>query len=245
MRWRGTCAYDGTDFYGWQSQTCGRTIQDFLEKRLALIFKRPIRIHGSGRTDSGVHAKSQTFHFDAEWVHSPQSLLKAFRSGLPSTIQVRGLRLASSSFHARYCVKGKRYTYKICLGPVSPFEARYCWALWRDKIEIAPMQEAAHALLGKWDFSAFGAKHGEVEGENPVKDLWRLTVTSHGPRLCITTEASGYLYKMVRRLVGALVAVGAGKLSTKELLEIRDAKVRTPSILTAPARGLCLEKVFY
>jgi tRNA pseudouridine38-40 synthase len=105
MRWRCECRYDGTDFNGWQSQPNGNTIQDFIEKRLAIIFWEKIRIHGSGRTDTGVHARGQVFHFDGDWPHGPEKLLRAFRSGLPSGIQITEVQETDRTFHARYSVK--------------------------------------------------------------------------------------------------------------------------------------------
>jgi tRNA pseudouridine38-40 synthase len=105
MRWRCECRYDGTDFCGWQSQSNGNSIQDFIEKRLAVIFGEAVRIHGSGRTDAGVHALGQVFHFDGDWFHGPEKLFRAFRSGLPSGIQVMEVQEVDTTFHARYSVK--------------------------------------------------------------------------------------------------------------------------------------------
>ena len=242
-RWRCTCAYDGTDFYGWQSQRGGRTIQDFLEKRLAQIFQKPVRVHGSGRTDSGVHARAQVFHFEAEWAHPVAHLHRALRSGLPRGIAVNSVRHAKSDFHARYSARGKRYRYRVYLGHAGPFESRWCWSLGDRPLDVGKMRAAAKKLLGKHDFTAFSGQYEETE--NPVKDLRRLDIFQRGPRVEFVVEASGFLYKMARGLVGALVAVGLGKLTAADLERILKSKQRPIEIATAPAIGLCLEKVFY
>ena len=245
MRWKCTVAYDGTGFYGWQSQPGGNTIQDILEKRLKTLFGQPIRIHGSGRTDSGVHAKGQVFHFDGSWTNPRTDLLNALRSGLPESIQITAVSKISNNFHARHAATGKRYVYLLCEGFAPPMETRFYWSLGRRKVDLERMKLAAAHLLGRHDFSAFGASRGDGSTENPVKDVRRLQITRRGRRIRITTEASGFLYKMARSLVGALVDVGTGKLSPAEVQQILKSRKRTAWVVTAPARGLCLQKVFY
>ncbi|MDR2429714.1 MAG: tRNA pseudouridine(38-40) synthase TruA [Puniceicoccales bacterium] len=241
-----TVAYDGTEFHGWQSQMNGNTIQDFLERRLSQIFHTPILIHGSGRTDAGVHARAQVFHFDAQWAHGLETLRVAVRTGLPPSIQIRGVRTGRGNFHARFSACGKRYRYHLYEGFALPMETRYCLSLGTRRVDTGRMQAAAGALLGVHDFSAF-CGHGGLRNErdNPVKDLRRLDVARRGRRIVITTEASGYLYKMVRRIVGGLLSVGLGQFTPEELVAYRDAKTRLASVPSAPARGLFMEKVFY
>ncbi|MGF1450294.1 MAG: tRNA pseudouridine(38-40) synthase TruA [Opitutales bacterium] len=250
LRFKAWCSYDGTDFEGWQSQRGGNTIQDHIEARLAEVFKKPVRIHGSGRTDSGVHASGQVFHFDApNWPHPVGKLERALRVGLPETIQIWKVRPAPAGFHGRYSAVRKRYVYRLYEGQAPPTQLRYCWSLGDriGKLDTDAMNAAAQRLLGAHDFSAFGAsrRDGSNETENPVKDLQRLEVTRRGKGLTLTTEASGYLYKMVRSLAGALVEVGRGKLTADELAAILERKKRIQKIPTAPARGLCLARVWY
>lgn len=242
-RWKCTCAYDGTNFAGWQSQVGGTAIQDVIEARLAVIFKRPVRIHGSGRTDAGVHAREQTFHFDAEWRHEPAKLEAALRAGLPPAIQVRSVRAVSSTFHARFSATGKRYEYFVQLGDADPFMRPYCWAVFRP-LDVDAMQRAAEILRGTHDFRAFTALNGP-EREDTVRLLRRLDVTRSGKRVRITAEANGFLYKMVRSLAGVLVAVGEGRLSLAQVRTILESRKRTPLVQTAPPQGLFLTKVFY
>jgi len=243
MRWKCTCAYDGTEFLGWQSQRGGGTVQDFLEKRLAHIFHQPVRVHGSGRTDSGVHARAQVFHFEADWAHPVAHLQRALRSGLPRGLVVNSVRRAAPDFHARYSARGKRYRYRLYLGHAGPFESRWCWSLGDRPLDVEKMRTAVKCLLGKHDFSAFSGQYEETE--NPVKEMRQLKIIKRGRRVEFVIEASGFLYKMARGLVGALVAVGLGKLTSADIERLLKNKQRTQEVTTAPALGLCLEKVFY
>lgn len=245
MRWKATVAYDGTDFEGWQAQPSGNTVQDYLEKRLAFVCEGRIRIHGSGRTDSGVHAVAQVFHFDHEWRHGPVKFLRALRTGLPEGILVTAIEEADAEFHARFSAIGKRYVYRYFEGWAPPQEARYTHSLKNFRLDVEAMNDAGRRLLGEHDFSAFAANRRDDSDENPVKDLRRLEVAREGPRLILTTEASGYLYKMVRSLAGCLQDVGTGKLAPEEVVTIRDSRVRTAKVATAPARGLTMERVYY
>ncbi|MDO8542920.1 MAG: tRNA pseudouridine(38-40) synthase TruA [Opitutaceae bacterium] len=242
-RWRCVCAYDGTAFAGWQSQAGGQAIQDVIEARLGTILKAPTRIHGSGRTDAGVHALGQVFHFDAGWRHGAEKLLAAFRIGLPPSIQIKNIRAARADFHARFDATGKRYTYRIFLGDPDPFTRPYCWAVFRP-LDVAAMRAAADALRGRHDFRAFTALNGP-EREDTVRDLRRLDVLQRGRTIRITAEANGFLYKMVRSLAGVLESVGEGKLPATQVRAILHSKTRTAIVQTAPAQGLFLEKVFY
>jgi len=243
QRWKCTCAYDGTHFDGWQSQTGGQAVQDVLERRLAEIFKRDVRVHGSGRTDAGVHAREQVFHFDAEWRHGPEKLLAALRVELPPAIQVRSVRAVSGEFHARFSATGKRYDYFVHLGDADPFVRPYCWAVFRP-LDLAAMRAAAEVLTGRHDFRAFTAVNGP-EKEDTVRELRRLDVMQRGRQVRITAEANGFMYKMVRSLAGVLVAVGEGKLTAAQVREILAGRKRIPAVQTAPPQGLFLTKVFY
>jgi tRNA pseudouridine38-40 synthase len=243
QRWKCVCAYDGTRFAGWQSQAGGTAIQDVIEARLARVFKIAIRIHGSGRTDAGVHAQGQVFHFDAEWTHGPEKLLAALRSGLPPEIQIKSVRAVADDFHARFDATGKRYVYQLHRGDADPFLRPYCWPVFRP-LDVGAMQAAAAVLCGRHDFRAFTALNGP-EREDTVRDLLRLDVAARGRQIRISAESAGFLYKMVRRLTGVLVGVGEGKLTVGAVRAILAAGVRTPAVHTAPPQGLFLMKVFY
>ncbi len=242
-RWRCTCAYDGTAFAGWQSQAGGLAIQDAIEARLAAIFHALVRVHGSGRTDAGVHAHGQVFHFDADWRHGATKLLAALRTGLPPGIQIKDARRVAADFHSRFSAKGKRYVYHLYLGDPDPFTRPYCWAIYR-ALDFAAMERAVAVLRGRHDFRAFTALNGP-EREDTVRDLLRLEIAKSGRRVRITAESEGFLYKMVRSLVGALVAVGEGRMTPEAVESLLEARERTPVVQTAPPQGLFLMKVFY
>ena len=244
-RFKCICSYDGTDFCGWQSQPNGLSVQDFIEKRLFAIFKKPIRIHASGRTDAGVHANAQVFHFDADWPHSVEQLLIAMRSHHRRDVLILSLKKCSPKFHARFSVIKKRYVYKIYEGFAMPETTRYVWSLKRQTVDFEKMKDAAEIFLGTHNFRAYSANRGKGVVENTVKTIYELNLKKRGKTITISTLGSGYLYKMVRMLVGALVQVGLGKLTTQDLQRILLAEIRGTKIRAAPAEGLRLDKVFY
>ncbi len=243
QRWKCVCAYDGTSFAGWQSQAGGGAIQDVIEAQLATLFGGLVRINASGRTDAGVHAHGQVFHFDAAWKHGPEKLRAALRSKLPPSIQIKSIRAVSPEFHARFSAKGKIYVYNIFLGDADPFTRPFAWAIGKP-LEVEAMQAAAKVLRGKHDFRAFSALNGPPK-DDTVRDLRRFELVRRGARVRITAEADGFMYKMVRSLVGALVSVGEGNLSAAELKAILESGKRTPLVQTAPPQGLFLVKVLY
>ncbi len=243
QRWKCVCAYEGTSFTGWQSQRGGNAIQDIIEGRLAQILGVPARINASGRTDAGVHAHGQVFHFDAAWKHTPAKLLAAMRVGLPPEIQIKSVRAAAADFHARFSATGKIYHYQIQLGNPDPFQQRYVWVIER-ALDFDVMAEAAAVLQGRHDFRAFTALNGPPK-EETVRDLRRFELIRKGRALRIVAEADGFMYKMVRSLVGALYSVGVGKLSPADIRRLLATGKRVPEVLTAPPQGLFLVKVFY
>ncbi len=242
-RWKCECAYDGGSFPGWQSQQGGGAIQDVIEARLAKIFGQQVRIHGSGRTDSGVHALGQVFHFDAEWTHGSARLLAALKVGLPPTIQIKSARIVGADFHSRFQATGKRYEYRLTLGDADPFTRPFTWPVFKP-LDFKAMAAAAAVLRGKHDFRAFTALNG-TEREDTVRDLRRIDIVKRGRQVKFTVEADGFLYKMVRSLAGVLVAVGEGKLTPAQVREILVSRKRTAAVQTAPPQGLFLVKVFY
>jgi len=245
MRWKCTCAYDGTDFDGWQRQPGGGAVQNHIESALTQVLDMPLQLHGSGRTDAGVHARGQCFHFDAEWLHEPEKLVRALHSILPTSIRIKSVKSVSYDFHARFSVSGKRYLYNYYLGRADPTDDRYVWACRDLPLDLKEMQAAADRLLGTHDFSAYGATHGKENDPNPVKTVTRLQLKQRGKFICLYAEGSGFLYRMVRSIAGALYAVGRGRLTPEDIAELLESKERTHRIVTAPAKGLFLDKVFY
>jgi tRNA pseudouridine38-40 synthase len=245
-RWKCICAYDGTGFSGWQSQRTKDSVQDTLEERLEAVLKVHTRVHGSGRTDSGVHAAGQVFHFDAEWTHGPDKLAAALRYKLSKAIQIISVRPVAQNFHSRFSATGKVYTYNIYLGDADPFTRPYSWSVMQP-LDVLSMKSAAAVLKGRHDFKAFsafnGAEPGEAEGT--TRNLRRLDVQVRGRKLRVIAEADGFLYKMVRSLAGALVSVGEGRLTPADIKTILTSEHRTAKVQTAPPQGLFLTKVSY
>ena len=244
-RWKCICAYDGTSFAGWQTQPTRDSVQDVIEAALEKILKTTTRIHGSGRTDAGVHALAQVFHFDAEWGHTSSSFEAALGTLLPPAIRIQSIDEVAADFHARYSAHGKRYHYRLFLGQADTFQIRYCLSI-PYSLDTELITQAGHALVGEHDFSAFAAENGaDPDQENPIKNFRCFEVVQDGRELRFIFEASGFLYKMVRSLTGALLRVGRGKLSPDEFRKLLESGVRTKEVVTASPRGLFLEKVFY
>ena len=243
QRWKCVVAYDGTTFQGWQSQEGGNTVQDLIEKQLTKITGQKIRIEGSGRTDSGVHAMAQVFHFDASWSHGAEKLRVALQTGFPRSIRLKSMRSVKPDFHARFNAKGKVYRYDIFLGEADPFIAAYCWSF-RRELDWKAMLAAAKILRGKQDFWAFSGENDRTY-ETTVRDLRRVELVRRGRKVSFTFEADGFLYKMVRSLTGALINVGLGKLTAAQIGELIKTRRRIPTVVTAPPQGLFLMKVIY
>ncbi len=246
MRWKCKCVYDGTDFTGWQRQHAGSSVQNILEDSLRKIFKTETLIHGSGRTDAGVHANGQIFHFDGEWAHSSESLERALQCCLPETIHVSSIEMVANDFHARYWVKRKVYEYHIYDGIAPPKDTRFMWSSGKHAINVEAMIDASKVFVGEHDFTAFSAVAKPVGTPvNPIKTIYSVDFSSERNATVVRIEGGGFLYKMVRRLVGGLVAVSEGKLNIEKLRAILEGKERVNEIITMPAKGLFLEKVIY
>lgn len=220
-------------------------MQNHLEEALSQILDTNIQIHGSGRTDAGVHARGQCFHFDADWKHESEKLIRALHANLEKAIQIKSVRQVSDDFHARYSVKGKRYLYNIYLGRPNPVDTRYVWDCRNLHLDIEAMRAATQQMVGTHDYTALSATHGKDNDPNPIKTVYRLDIKERGNFIRIDTEGTGFLYRMVRSFAGALYAVGRGRLTPDDIREIINSKQRTHRIVTAPAKGLFLDRVFY
>lgn len=236
--------YLGTPYSGWQQQPGKVTVQETLEKALQKIWKRPISAQASGRTDTGVHAKGQPVSFQAPRLHNAAVLVRALNANLPFTIRVRSARLVPPQFHARFDALGKTYRYEILNRPVGDaFLIDRCWHLPRP-LDLAAMRRAARLLVGTHDFASFTSNPG-YERETTVRTVKRLTLTREGDMIHVSITADGFLYRMVRNIVGGLVKVGQGKLTVAEFKTARDACNRSAAPASAPACGLYLMKVYY
>lgn len=245
MRWKCICSYRGTNFSGWQSQPSGSGVQNHIEAALSSIFDQGIRIHGCSRTDAGVHAEGQCFHFDGDWSHSTDKLIRALHSILDTSIRIERIRSVSDSFHARYSARKKRYCYTLYTGRAHPFDASTVWACRDNPLNFPAMLEASQHFIGTHDFTAFAALPAKDTDPNPVKEIESIVFKQQGARIRIYVTGSGFLYKMVRSIVGTLYAVGRQRLDPNTVHHILHSKKRTNQIVTAPASGLSLQKIYY
>ena len=244
MRVRLLIAYDGTNYAGWQIQPNGVTIQETLERAIRQITGETVKVHGSGRTDQGVHAWGQVAHFDLCRSWETDALLKGFNAILPPDIRVRAVHRAPMTFHARRSARWKEYRYFIWNGPVLPPHRRlYCLHVARP-LDRSAMRSAAELLIGQHDFAAFSA-NPDRPVESTIRNLFQLQIKGRGAELCIIARADGFLYKMVRSLVGHLIRVGVGEVAPEATREILASRERTARVPTAPPQGLFLWHVAY
>jgi tRNA pseudouridine38-40 synthase len=244
-RYRVTLAYDGSDFHGWQSQASGRrTVQSSLEAALQQLTDADrVRVAGAGRTDAGVHAEAQVASFELERELPPDQLLRALNALLPRDVRVLAAARAASSFHARKSAKAKLYRYVMDMGPVQlPTRRRFAGHVpWR--LSEAPVRQAAELFVGRRDFASLMSSGSSVK--TSVRTVLRSEVRFEPDTMVYEVEADGFLRKMVRSLVGALVAVGRGTLSVDELARALEARDRRAWPAPAEARGLTLVRVEY
>ena len=251
MRIKLTLAYDGRSFDGWQSQPHGNTIQDHLEAAAAAVAKENIRVHGSGRTDAGVHALAQVAHFDApdHLTMNPFNWVPALNTKLPAAIRALAAEEAPADFHARFSATAKTYRYEISAEPVlSPFRAGFAWHLPR-QLDPILLEESLAAVVGRHDFEAFAARRGNETDETDFhRTLTRASLEplDHGWRVTLTGD--GFLYKMARLLAGSALQVAQGRFAFPAFLQLLDQPPGLPhgrAPVCAPADGLYLEAVSY
>ncbi len=246
-----SCAYDGAPWLGWQSQVGGNTVQDCIESCFARILHEPLRIHAAGRTDAGVHALAQYFHADvpessrmdaAAW----QAALNAY---LPASIRIMSVQLAPPDFHARFSATGKEYEYRIFCGSVlPPHLAGRAWHC-RRKLHLPTLRRVLKLYVGEHDFRHFAVRRGNEPNPIPLNFFFRIifsaTLTCRGEMLTLRFCGSGFLYRMVRMLVGAAVQAAAGTISPSDIdVALRQSHGASPCFC-APPDGLYLLRVLY
>lgn len=235
--------YEGTGYLGWQRQPQGMTVQQALEEALERITGAKTTVVGAGRTDAGVHARGQTANFRTESDLPVERLRGALNALLPRDIVVLKAEEVPQDFNARFSARSKLYYYTVRNGRTRPALSRdFCWHV-RWPLEILPMHQAAAHLLGRHDFAAFQSAGADTS--TTVRTVFRADWTRSFDTLTFAIEADGFLYNMVRAIVGTLAAVGRGKITPDEFAEIVNAKDRARAGRTAPAQGLCLMRVRY
>ena len=240
-------SYDGGSFAGWQSQTSGNTIQDQLEKAFRHICSVDVRVHGAGRTDAGVHALAQCAHVDLpQRRYSTERWISALNGVLPPAIRIMRCSFVPESFHARFSARAKTYRYRVWHAAVlPPFESGRAWHV-INPLDLQAMSSAASDFCGQHDFRSFAANRGSPETD-PVRTIHAVRLRRAGACVAIEFEGDGFLYKMVRMMVGTLVRIGLGKASRQEI----KARLKSPRKMitqgreAAPAAGLFLIRVRY
>lgn len=243
QRYRFNISYDGTRYAGWQIQPNGLAVQAVIQDAIRQLVNERVKLHGSGRTDQGVHARCQVAHADLASAWPPAQLMKALNAVLPDDIRVMRAAKVADTFHARRSVRIKTYRYFIWNAEVVPPMQRHFVTHVRTPLNVAAMQEAADVLVGEHDFSAFAANPKRHVASH-VRRVDRLDVKKRGAAITLIAEGEGFLYKMVRSLAGFLIRVGEGG-APAAAQEILASHQRTARVPTAPPEGLFLWNVTY
>jgi tRNA pseudouridine38-40 synthase len=230
-----TVQYLGTRYGGWQLQTSVVTVQQVVEEALAKLFHEPLRVHGAGRTDAGVHALAQRAHVDVPFAIPPRGVMLGMNQVLPPDVRITRVEEVADDFHARFSSKQKTYEYRIWNGEVADVFAAETHAHVAQKLDAARMHDSAQQLTGTHDFKVFTVADPEVQSTE--RTIASIEVVRDGARILLTVTADGFLRYMVRRIAGSLIETGRGRLDQASLF--------TEARWTAPAKGLVLRKIQY
>ena len=241
MRYKATVMYDGTMFHGFQSQTDLRTVQDEIEKVLLIICKKKIIVYSSGRTDTGVHALGQVFHFDTDIKMEEWQMKNAINSTLPKDIYIKNIEIVDENFHSRFTPHIKTYKYVINLNEYNPLDSNYCY-YYRYHLDVEKMIDASKIFIGVHDFKSFTKNHII---ENTVRTIYAIDFEINNQVINIYFKGNGFLHNMIRIIVAMLLEVGNDRISKDDLKNILESKNRTLAPKLAPPNGLYLVKVEY
>jgi tRNA pseudouridine38-40 synthase len=238
-------AYDGTLYGGWQAQINTTSIQTLIQNALSIILRKKTMVIASGRTDAGVHALGQVAHFTySEELHLPK-ILPSLNALLPSDIRILALDLASSSFHARFSAVSKLYYYYLHLDPVlDPFQRLYTHRP-PHSVDLDLLKDGARYFIGTHDFTSFANTRSVLSKNGNVRTIHRLDILEQDKGVCLAFEGNGFLYKMVRNIVGTLLDVCRGKILLSDVTRIFEAQDRRAAGIAAPPQGLFLMEVRY
>ena len=231
-------AYDGTNYHGWQVQPGVVTIESELNRCLSALLQEEIQVIGASRTDSGVHALGNVAVFDTTARMPAEKISYALNQRLPEDIRIQKSEEVAADWHPRHCDSRKTYEYHIYRGEFPmPIKRLYSLHTYQ-KLDVAKMQEAASYLEGEHDFKSFCQTGAQVE--STVRTIYKVEVVENGAELIIRVCGNGFLYNMVRIIVGTLLEVGQGKKKPEDMKQIIEAKDRAAAGPTAPAHGLLL-----
>lgn len=238
--------YDGTNYSGWQIQPHALSIQQIVQDAVRILVKEEVNVIGSGRTDAGVHALDQVAHFRTSKELDLKHFLISMNGILPRDIRLKEAHLAPADFHAQKSAAGKEYHYRIALGHYnSPFERLYVWHM-HYKIDLKLLEEAAAHFVGTHDFSSFAnSQHKGACAKNPVRTLHKVALIPDERGFTLQFIGNGFLYKMVRNIVGTLIEVASMKRPIDDIERLFAAKDRRLAPSSAPAQGLFLVNIFY
>ncbi len=243
MVYRLILSYNGANYAGWQRQNNAVAVQQRLEESLERLLVRPVRVHGAGRTDAGVHARGQVAHFDLADPFPLQGLIHGTNRSLPPDIRVLAAERMCARFHAQKSARAKSYSYRLIESPLlSPLDAPYAMALPRP-LDLAALRQASALLVGRHDFTAFALAGGGHR--DPHRRILATSWNRQGSRLLFRVVGDGFLRGMVRSLVGTLIEVGQGRRTVENIRWLLSGEPRSQAGPTAPAHGLTLERVFY
>jgi tRNA pseudouridine38-40 synthase len=243
MRLKVTVAYNGANFVGWQRQSKGRTVQKTIEDVISVILNQPTEITASGRTDAGVSAEGQVFHFDSDMNIPDSQWQKALNAQLPDDIYIKDVRTVSKDFHARFHVISKRYDYSIQTGNYDVFSYPFVYQLNR-ALDVEKMRECASLFIGEHDFTSFNATPVETMPYQ-IRTIKRLDIVVEGDRVRLIFEGKGFLRYMVRMITRVLIEIGLGRLTQKDVIVMFELNNKEACKLNAPAQGLTLIEVRY
>lgn len=242
MRYKCTCMYDGTYFHGFQGQENMKTVQGEIENALYIINKKEITIHPSGRTDAGVHAIGQVFHFDSDIDIKVENLRNAINSRIDNAIYITKVEKVDESFHARHSVVSKEYHYLIDFGSFDPFKRNYRYYCTFRNVDINLFKEAFKIFIGEHDFRSFTKAHNK---ENTIRTIYTIDFEEEDSLIKVKFVGNGFLHNQIRILVAMALEVGRGKITLEQLKSIMEAKNRQLAPKIAPPNGLYLFKVNY
>ena len=238
-----TMGFRGTNYHGFQRQPNGITVQEVVETALSQLFNEPVTIQGCSRTDTGVHAKEYCFTMQTEKQLPERNFIRGACGYLPEDISIYRVEEMPPEFHARFSCKAKEYMYRIHNSESkNPFTTDL-ELLYRRKMDVPLMQEAAQHFVGTHDFATFCTNY--TEKQNTIRTIHDITIEKQGNTVILLVKGNGFLYNMVRIIVGTLLRVGRGFYTPEQVKEILEAKDRQAAGVTAPPQGLMLMQIEY